>query len=356
MSQSDEITLREILLGVQNYWQELWRKKVWIILAGLLAGAFFAWRAIKVPVTYTAELTFMVNEDESGGLGGVSAILGTFGLGGGRRGQNLEKVMELTRSRRILQEALLDVAVVNGKNDYLANHIIDLYQLREKWAEKGSDELAQFSFRRDSAMQFDTTENKVLKTVYGRVKGNPQNDVEGLLTISYGEDTGILSMKIESEDEDLSIALVNVIYEKLSNFYIEKTIEKHQATFDNVASKTDSIYSELASIEYQYAQLDDRSTSVFLRKENLQRDRLSKRMQMLTLMYGEAVKNRETAAFLLDNATPYFQVVDRPIPPLQPVKPSWLLQLILGGTFGGMIAGIIVVIRKMMNDAMTEAR
>ena len=40
-------------------------------------------RAYHQPNTYNAKLTFMVNEDEGGGVNGIGATLGQIGFGGG---------------------------------------------------------------------------------------------------------------------------------------------------------------------------------------------------------------------------------------------------------------------------------
>ena len=56
----DEITLKELILKVQEYWRELW--KHWLLIA-LVAMPFVIYKiyiAYKTPVTYPAKLTFMV--------------------------------------------------------------------------------------------------------------------------------------------------------------------------------------------------------------------------------------------------------------------------------------------------------
>ena len=68
MQQSDEITLKELILLIKEYWGVLWGKKWYIIIAGLVGGLIFGIIEYRKPVTYTAELTFMVNDNEGGGL------------------------------------------------------------------------------------------------------------------------------------------------------------------------------------------------------------------------------------------------------------------------------------------------
>ena len=109
MQASDEITLKELILLIKEYWGVLWGKKWYIIIAGLIGGLIFGIIEYRKPVTYTAELTFMVNEDSGGSSGGAAAILGQFGFGGGAGSEyNLDKIIQLSKSRRIAENVLFD--------------------------------------------------------------------------------------------------------------------------------------------------------------------------------------------------------------------------------------------------------
>jgi uncharacterized protein involved in exopolysaccharide biosynthesis len=120
--QDDEITLKELILKIQEYWQEILKNWKLIFLIIIPFVAFFLIKAFLTPATYSAQLTFMVNEDEGGGgFGGVSAILGQFGFGGGGQSSyNLDKILELSRSRKIIQMALFEKVNIDGKKGLLS--------------------------------------------------------------------------------------------------------------------------------------------------------------------------------------------------------------------------------------------
>lgn len=350
--EEDEITLKEVILKIQEFILEAWRHKWWIVAAGLGLAAIFLIRALLEKPTYTATLTFMVNEDEGGNMGGIATILGQFGLSSGSRSGrfNMDKIMALARSRRIVQEVLFEQADLNGKHDYIANHIIDLYDYHEAWEK---DTLLQgFYFQRDSAAIFNGKERKVLLMMHGQMIGNPQKDVEGIMSIGYNEDTGILSISAKSINEALSILIAKEMYEKLSRFYIEKTTEQQQKTVDNLQSKIDSVRTALYDKEQQLAQFQDQSQGVVLRTDNVKQSRLNREVQVLTVMYGESIKNFETASFLLKNSTPVFQLVDLPISPISPIGRSKLKALLIGGFLGGFISLFVLLGWKIVRDTM----
>lgn len=95
--QDDEITLKELIEKLMEFWQELWAKKWWIIALTIPVMTYFGYKAKKAEVTYTAQLTYLLN-DGSGSGGALGGILGSFGLGKGGK-VNLDRIVELSRSR-----------------------------------------------------------------------------------------------------------------------------------------------------------------------------------------------------------------------------------------------------------------
>ena len=60
----DELTLKDLILNFQLYFREVIKNWKLIIGVALVVIALFFYRAFSTPVTYKAELTFMVNEDD----------------------------------------------------------------------------------------------------------------------------------------------------------------------------------------------------------------------------------------------------------------------------------------------------
>ena len=69
MQANDEMTLKELILLVREYWGVLWEKKWYIFITGLIMGLIFGVLELQKPTTYSAKLTFMINEDDGSGLG-----------------------------------------------------------------------------------------------------------------------------------------------------------------------------------------------------------------------------------------------------------------------------------------------
>ncbi len=352
-SKDDEVSLKELLIKIQEFYKEVFNNWKLVILIPIPFILIFLYRAYITPKIYPAELTFMVNENEGNSMGGVNAILGQFGLGGRGGGKsNLDKMLELATSRKIIQNVIFEKSIVEDNMDYLANDIINVYDLHEKW-EKDTTGLANFFFPdKIIADSFNKSENKVLKTIYALIVGTKKT--EGILNTSFSQETGIMKIKVDSKSEALSIKLSKSVYENLSKFYVEKSVEKQSETYKVVKEKVDSIKFLLAAKEYSLASFKDSNRGLWTTKTRLSELRLQRDVQVLSAMYGESIKNLEIADFTLKNKTPFIQIIDAPIAPIDPVVESKLKAIFLGGFLGGFLIVSFIIMRKIYRDTMAE--
>lgn len=350
--QDDEITLKELILKIQEYWQEiLMNWKLVILVSGLFASGFLL-KAWLTPATYPATLTFMVDEDEGGGdRSGAGAILGQFGFGGGGGKFNLDKIVELSRSRKIVSMALFEKETIAGKEDFLVNHIIREYDFHEKWEDDNTG-LKEFYFRHDDFEKFSRNENNVLKSVFGKVVGNPMKDVEGLMSSGYNKDTGILHVSSKSTSEMLSIKLANQLYKNLSEFYIEKTIAKQQLTYEILKTKLDSLNRNLTNTNYALLKFEDTFRNLGLKQYQAKKIKLQGELQKYAAAYAATYQNLEIADFSLKNKTPFIVAIDEPISPISPSIESKIKALIIGGFLGGFITITFLIGRKLVFDQL----
>ena len=76
--ENDEITLKELIEKLLEFWNELWHKKWWIVLIALPVAAFFGYNARKAEILYPASLTYLLND--GGGGGGAMSIFLSVGI------------------------------------------------------------------------------------------------------------------------------------------------------------------------------------------------------------------------------------------------------------------------------------
>lgn len=351
--QDEEITLKELIEKIIEFWRELWSKKWWIILITIPFLLYFGYKAKTTEVTYRANLTYTLN-DGSGGGGALAGILGSFGLG--KSGKvNLDKIVELSKSRNIIQRVLftsIPLDTFDKKDDFIANHIIKLYKLDNEWT-KDQIDYTGFYFTSDSISNFNNKELNALKMLYGKVVGSTSVK-DPIFSNSFNEETGILTISSNTLDEQLSISFSNLVYDKLKEYYLNSSTKGNLNTFEFVEQKTDSIFSLLKAKEFQLSRFNDSHRNLTDPNLLTQKRLLDTEILKLKTMYAEVTKNKELADFSLTAGTPDIAIIDEPIPPLDAEGLSILIELIKGGLIGGFLASGFFLIKKVILDALQK--
>lgn len=348
---NQEITLRGVIQFLIKYYGIVKKRWYVVALSCLLFSGFFLYNAFQAKWTYQANLTFMLNDGDKGGIGGIGSLLGQFGLGGGGSGEgNLDKIVELSRTSRILKTALFSKATIDGRTDFFANHIIRIKGLHDEW-KKDTSGLPNFLFTRGEFEEFNRLENHATNEIIGLM--NAKKDP--LFQCGYAKLSTIFSMSLTSPNEELSIQLVRKIFENLSEFYVLKTTERERQTHDVLRAQKDSIYAVMRGKESSAARFKDVSRGLVLESEKVKGEQMSKDANIATLAYGEMLKQFAIADFALKNNTPFIQPIDMPTAPLDGKKDSKRKALMLGFSLGLFLGVGGVVLGHIISTAVKEA-
>jgi hypothetical protein len=343
----DDMTLKELILKLYEYFLECKRNWMIILLFAFPFIGYQLYQRLTKPMFYPASLTFMVNDSQGSSIGGV---LGQLKGLTGEDEDKLDKILELAKSRRTLGHALMQKGKVNGKEDLFANHLMVVQGIDRDL--KKDPLLANFVFTNTNVDSFSLLENRLLYMLHKILIGNEK--VEPLFSTANNKKTGIMVFSLNTNNEELTIALIKQIYESLSNYYIESTVRKEKESYDILASKKDSIELLLNFNDYASAQHDDRSNSLLLQIDKVPAKRYNRNNALLSSLYGEIVKNTELAEFALKTATPFISVIDEPIPPIKPRIYGTSKNIAIYG-FVGLIIGIFFVcLRYLFSSVMKE--
>jgi hypothetical protein len=349
--EKDAYTLRDLLQLMLSYLKELWQRKWWIVTLVIICTGYMVNKASKDVVMYNANLTYVLNQP-SANLGAISGLLGSFGLNRSAN-VNLDKVVELSKSRTLIQNVLftkITIDTFDNRNDFIANHLLNLIpELRNKAMKVYSSD--QITFPHDSISKFNKNELTTLKIIYEKVSGT--NKVENPVFMNgYDENTGILTITASTPSESLSIQMCNLIFDGLKDYYILTTTKGNQRALDFVQTKVDSIYAVLKETEFKLTSFNDRNRNVTDPNVIAQRKLIDNELVKLKAMYGEVTKNQELADFSLTAGTPEILIIDAPIAPLE-TSVLTLTKAIVMGIMAGMIAGIFFFsMRKLVLDAL----
>ena len=344
MEQDSELSVSELIAITKEYVNHLWKKKGLIILfTSLLAACSITYELLRKPV-YTAEYQFLVTENEGGG-GGVSAILGQFGVGEAGQGGSVNqgRLILIGKSFPILSQLVLEDAVFNGVSDKLASHIIRTQNLDTSWITI-IDEGPRINSPIDSTT---LTYNKVMKAL---VRYMVKFDDPPFFRLFTEKKTGVLKISFSSKSAELSWILTTRLYDLLSNHYIGKTTGAQNHNYELLTHRKDSIYALLTSAERGLAQINDRSRGFVLAQDQVSAIEKQRQVQIYSQMYAELLRRQQTAEFLLLTSTPIFQVLDYPLLPLSNSNKFKVMNVIISGLVGLLLMLLFFILLKFLRD------
>lgn len=358
---NDELSLGEIIQVFIDYFYEVVRNWFLIILFIIPPLLYFGYAAYSDIPTYSASSTFMLNDDDSGDITGIGGLLGSLGLGKGKKSESsLQKVLQLFESRRIIEATLFTKTVIDGKSDFFANYIIEQYGFHDIIEESGKAsrllELEDFRFSHAEIDSFSLDERTILAILYKKVSGDPVAGLSPMIASKLDEDSGIMKLSVTSRSEGLTIKMLETFYQKLSDYYINKTVEKQQKIKNIIQLKKDSIDVELTTAEFRLADFEDSNRNLVTVKGELKRTKLNRQKMILSAMYIEVIKHLEKADFALRQKTPYVQIIDPPRTPIFPSKKSLLIGILMGIALGAALGVVFVLVRKLVRDALAKTQ
>jgi len=349
--QDDEISLKELIFKLREWYRYLLSKWLIILIAGLIGGALgFAYAFTQKPV-YTATTTFVLEEGEGGGgLGqyaGLASMMGVdLGSGGGGifKGDN---ILELYKSRKMIQGTLLNQDTFEGKQQLLIDRYIEFNKLREGWAEKPT--LAKLKFI-SNPIGYD----RIRDSVMGKII---QNINKGVLKVSKPDKKlSIINVEVKSEDELFAKSFGNNIVAKVNQFYINTKTKKSIENVKILQHQTDSVRRLLnSSIGGVAAAIDanPNSNPAFQSlKVGSQRKQVD--VQANGAIYQELVKNLELSKITLRKERPLIQVIDEPVFPLKMEKLGKAKGIILGGIIFGFLTVLFLLVRKIFSGILSN--
>lgn len=351
----DETTLKALFYNIEN-WGRFFLKKWVIILLFSLFGSFlgFIYAFLSKPV-YSAVTTFAL-EDERGSA--TSSFAGAMGLanslgidlgsngGGAFNGPNL---IELMKSRSLVEKALLCKFNVDGGSKTLADYFIAVYKIDKGWEINGLKNL-HFPFGLD-ASKHTLQQDSVLGLLYKRIV-NPEN---GLLSV-YQKDKkiSIITVQVRAESEMFAKLFCESIVREVSDFYIQTKSKKARNNVMILQKQADSVRKELNEAIVGVASSND-NTFNLNPAQNIRRTPSAKRqvdIQANTAILTQIVTNLELAKVSLLKETPLIQIIDQPLLPLEKKRVSKLLSMIIGALVAVFIILFYLALKRLWDEIM----
>jgi len=349
--QSGEITLKELILKIKEWYKYLLSKWKIIVLAGIIGAALgLTYSLIKKPI-YTATLSFALEDEKSGGgLGSALGLASSFGLDLGGNGGGIftgTNLTELFKSRSMVEKTLLSPVILKGKTISLAEMYIQINNWRNVWNEKPQFASIKF-FPNANRQKFTRVQDSIMGVIY-------KNLSQGLLSVGQKDKkVAIINIDVSSTNELFAKYFCEALAKQVGGFYVDTKSKKARINMAILERQVDSIRRELNGAITGVAIAND-NTFNLNPALNVRRAPSARRqvdVQANTVILTELVKQSELAKVTLRKETPLIQVIDRPILPLPKERFGKAKGILMGGFLAGFLVVIVIVVRRLIDQIL----
>ena len=343
MDRTNDISLKELLKIFSEYKSELFSNKKLIIFSVLFFCVLSLIFSTLIKSKYKADITFVVQSpvNESSNLKNLGNIASSFGfnVGGSASTFSKENVIELFKSRRIIEATLLKSDDIKDKKNIL---LIDYYTNTNKlrnskhWIEDKIDNI-----------DFEIKSNKrdsIISLFWNDI-------VEDNLQVSFNsKDASIITLSFIFQDQYFAKVFVENIIKEMEKIYVKYKTAQSRNTLDFIQNRADSVYFELQLAEEDYAKIQDINQRIVKFSGRLKELQLMRSVQVLNTMYIELIKNLELSKLTLLKETPIIEVLDGPVLPLKDDKIKSLYLLIMSIFLAILFSSSYIMLRKLIRD------
>lgn len=347
--ENDEITLKELLEKAKEWYFYLLSQWKIIVLVGLVGAALGLAYSMSKKSIYTASLSFALEGENSGGMGGGAlGLASSFGIDLGSSGGGVfsgSNLTELFKSRSMVEQTMMQPVISGSDTISLAEMYINAMKWRENWNQNTKLETIQFP---------PLTKRKYFTREHDSIMGKIYDNIsKSSLTVAQKDKKiSIISIDFRSESEPFAKAFTETLAKQVSDFYIDTKSKKARINMAILQKQTDSIRAELNGAITGVAIAND-NTFMLNPALNVNRTPSAKRqvdVQANTAILTELIKQVEMAKVTLRKDTPLIQIIDRPILPLPKERFGKAKGILLGGILAGLISVLGLILRKIFKE------
>jgi uncharacterized protein involved in exopolysaccharide biosynthesis len=320
----------------------------WLIflIAGIFGGlSGFLFAYLSKP-QFESRLSFSLDAGTgSDGISGAMNLAAQLGLGVGGTGALFEgdNIIEIIKSRRMIEKVLLTSDNINGKNQTLAETYLDISGYREKLEKKPRTQGVHFplgstkeslNYVQDSVL-FEIYERMVKKDIH---PGRPDKKLS------------LYELKVTSSNEKFTKVFTDRLIEVAGEYYIEITTKKEKETVEVLEQSIDSITKKVSSGLSSRAVTKDANFNPVYAQAQVVPQLQQYNITSYSEAYKEIYKNLELARYQYIQKIPLVQIIDQADFPMNRIKKSKLKYAL----FFSIISVLILFIATYKNNSVPK--
>jgi hypothetical protein len=317
--------------SILEFFRYLLRKWWLFVITGAVAGVLGIVYAGMQEINYESNLSFVLQQGGSGGgVSGALTLAAQFGLnlGGSEDAFSGDNILEIIKSRRIVEKVFLSVDSFNNRPYTLVEYFLNEPGAGHSKEQPKSGGIhfppgqprSSFSYEQDSLL-FLAYKNFVASNINA---GRPDKSLS------------IYSVKILSGNEKFTKIFTDRIIHETDSFYTEISSKKERETLEVLEQRVASMKGNLAASISSRAASQDANVNPAFAEAQVPLQKQQANIQVYGGAYAEMFKNLELARYQYLNKIPLIQIIDGAEYPMKKIKVSKLktgLYFAIGAAF-----------------------
>jgi LPS O-antigen subunit length determinant protein (WzzB/FepE family) len=335
MEELNTIELKQGLLKTKSI---IFKNKITIIITTIFFSTIGFGAFLWLGQSYTAQMSFVAENDKASKLGGYSSIAAQFGIDIGMSGGSLfegDNLVEFFKSRKMVDETLLTKC---NNNKLFIEWYIEIYDLRRKWQD--NHELANLSYGSKKTDHFSRIHDSILNLVAEKI-------IRKRLDVSKPDKKiDIIYLKMQSKNQEFAVKFIEALANNAINFYSDYKTRKSRTNVEIIQHQVDSVRNVLYGGISQVASQNDLNVNPLKQQLRVNSQKGQFNIQVASAVYIELTKNLELAKLNLLKETPLIQIIDKPRLPLENKTLGKLSFIIIFGILGFLFSTFFVLIKS----------
>ncbi len=308
-------------------------KKWWLILIiGFLAGLIGIYYASKQEILYQSRLTFALDEGEGGGISSAISLAAQFGLslGSGKEVFAGDNIIEIMKSRRIIESTLLSIDTFDKKPFTFVEYFLNQQEKKNSKARNIHFPVNQ------SQSTFSYAQDSLLYECYLQF-------ARSYITCDKPDRKyNIFEVNIKNQNEKFAKDFTDRIVEETNGFYTTISTKKAKQTLDILEQRVADMKSNVNSSIGRRAEVQDKNLNPVFSEAQVPVLKAQTNIQVYGGAYAEMFKNLEIARYQYLKQIPLMQIIDSADYPMKKIKMGKLKTAVIFSFLAGFLTVFVL--------------
>lgn len=327
--------------NLQLFFNFIFRNWILFLIVGIVAGVGGIIYSVYQKPEYKSHLTFALDDGDNGnGMGNFLNLASQFGIniGGGKDIFAGDNILNIMKSRRMVEKVFLSVDTFNNKPETLIEQYLKISGARKSNLKIKNihynigQERSSFSYQQDS----------LLYKTYLHFSD------ENILAQRQDRKLSIYEVSVISHDEKFTKDFTDRLVAETNNFYTEIRTKKAKETLDILQKRMDAMKSNLNISIQNKAAIQDVNINPAFTEAEVPVQKQQTNIQVYGAAYAEMFKNLELARFQYLNEIPLMQVIDRADYPMEKIKSGKLKSAVLFSLIAVLLTTFLLIFLKVV--------